>query len=133
MNKFITNRSHLLRHLLLMVTILAAGCALTSCDDDDDDNWYYSQANLTGVWDGTWPDGSVYRYVFYANGSGYGQSIYPAEPADIIDDYVIRDGYLYILWAGAANYELKGPILIGQGYFSVQFNSGGPWIDFYLR
>lgn len=122
-----------LRPLMLAMMVLAACCALTSCDDDDDTNWYDSQAVLTGVWEGTWPNGDMYRYVFYSNGSGYGQSIFPYGQVDYISDYYVENGYLYILWAGMGSYELKGPIMIGQGYFSIQFNPGGPWIDFYLR
>lgn len=118
--------------LPVLVATLLAG-VVTSCDDDGPPppppgggGW-----DLTGTWQADMGGGDIYRYTFYPDGTGYGQWIYPPRAASFINDYYVQNGYLYIYWAGEGGYELEGAISIGGGGFSLQYNPGEPWYNFY--
>lgn len=128
--------SKIYARLVLMLVALTS-LTLVSCDDSDGPipESYY----LIGTWDGhmlyqtasgRWVEG-IYRYNFNANGTGYGQWVYPVMgEAELINNYYVANGQLFIQWTGTYGYNYKGPINIFSNYFTIQFEPGEPWITF---
>ena len=122
--------------LTALIALLITSCTFVSCSDDDKDNPSQGRC-LTGTWEAVYDNSDPFTYIFYSDGSGrayWGSVGNPTGRINILKDYKVGNGRLYICWDGDDEFDDKGEIKdIAANSFLLRWAEDDPWMTFHKK